>query len=64
MTNGDKIRNLSDEELVIFLLDEMGIECRCCANKKTDCPCITPCTDGILKWLKQEAVEEEWQVCF
>lgn len=49
-TNGDRIRSMTDEELVTFL-SEYG-----------DCPCVggkfcergTRCEDGVLMWLKQE----------
>lgn len=62
MTNGDKIRNMSDEELARFLdrtcgcsvcfLDIMTGEC---ASFKSSRDCIA----NKVKWLNQEARERE-----
>lgn len=52
MTNGDKIRQMTDEELV----KAIGLACRRCAYFKNG-KCTEPdkdCTDGNLEWLKQE----------
>ncbi len=63
MTNGDKIRNLSDDELLHYI----GASCQRCAfsskedNDLIDClECDASCTDGTLQWLKQEANETEF----
>lgn len=46
MTNGDKIRQMSDEELA---------EVICCQNYKHKDDCFnTPCSECIKEWLKQE----------
>lgn len=51
-TNGDKIRQMSDEELA-ELIDN---SCKACAKDVTECD--TECVNGILAWLKQEAKDE------
>ncbi len=53
MTNGDKIRHMSDEELADFIEKNnwRNDSCKNCAD--TD----TTCTDCWLKWLKSEARE-------
>ena len=60
MTNGDRIRNMTDEELadVVMLRD--------CKSDKAECPmwraetssCITMCRAAFVEWLKQEAKQE------
>lgn len=49
MTNGDKIRAMSDEELA----DVMQGQCTCCAYQLTGCT-EKECKDGVYEWLKQE----------
>ena len=54
MTNGDRIRQMTDEELAEWLAD--GNEpCDMCAMEK--CDLFSHCKTGVLKWLKQEANE-------
>ena len=53
-TNGDRIRSMTDEELV----KSIGLMCKRCAyNKVVHGECFgrgKECTDGNLEWLKQE----------
>jgi len=61
ITNADRIRSMTDEELAEFL--RPLTECvRCCAWDKEDCydmrPCYTgekPCKEMWKEWLKQPA---------
>ena len=51
MTNADRIRSMTDEELADFFY---GIrECSVCAYNYED-RCVR-CSDGIFKWLKKPA---------
>lgn len=52
-TNGDGIREMSDEDLAV-LLAELGA-CECCTCKGTDHDCLVKsCDEGICEWLQQE----------
>jgi len=51
MTNGDKIRAMSDEELLDFLY---GRFLNCPPNSKSECP-LLDCDRCWLDWLKKEA---------
>lgn len=53
MTNADKVRQMTDEELA----DIMQGQCACCAYQLTGCT-ERECKDGAYKWLKQEARED------
>lgn len=57
MTNADKIRNMTDEELSTYLikLTEVSHTCDICEpiyRENGDCNCH--CEDGVLRWLKME----------
>ena len=60
MTNADRIRNMTNEELVVFL-DEFGGRCLECAEdaKNKSCPIYKEgyyCRpQNIMKWLQQPA---------
>lgn len=57
-TNADRIRQMTDEELSVFL---GGIADNCSYNTCDNCPMYGACVDVPLsrdKWLKQEASEE------
>lgn len=63
MTNGDKIRAMTDEELADFF-------CRishCCANDTTCsmCPIFDGCAQNVMcveRWIKQEVdSNDEWR---
>lgn len=68
VTNGDKIRAMTNEELAIHLF-EIGWECHRCSEherldnnplfrgEKCDENCVTHC----LEWLKQPAEEDDGQ---
>lgn len=51
ITNGDKIRQMRNDELVGFL------DCSACLYAGHDCA-NQDCTEGKLAWLKQEAKDE------
>ena len=56
MTNADRIRAMSDEELAEYV----GKNCLCDRIQDTDrkfCDCRAVCTDCIVEWLKQPAEE-------
>lgn len=64
MTNGDRIRQMTDEELAKFI-DIYDIEDICrtrCAKtgeERNRCMCYgEECKSHILKWLKQEVSED------
>ena len=51
MTNGEKIRNMDDEQLA-----ELIHKCACCEYVHDGKKCaIDNCTAGIVKWLQKEA---------
>lgn len=55
ITNGDRIRKMTDEELA----DKLTDKCAVCAYHYAECEtkfCI--CEEGVLKWLKQEVSED------
>lgn len=57
MTNGDKIRAMTDEELV----DSIGLACKRCiyhTDRLGDCA-DRECTDGNLAWLKREVAQND-----
>jgi hypothetical protein len=59
MTNGDKIRAMTDEELSDFL---GGIADNCSYNTCDNCPMYGACADVPLsrdKWLREEATSDE-----
>lgn len=58
ITNADKIRQMSDDELaalIVLVADDHGDMCKYC--KKENCKNQT-CDAGVLAWLKQEAKDE------
>jgi hypothetical protein len=59
MTNGDKIRSMTDEELVTVL----DTDCNRCVKSENCELCGDPvgygiCVKGNIEWLKQEARED------
>ena len=55
MTNGDRIRHMTDEELVSIV--KFWLECNNCPLQN-DRGCDGNCELGTLKWLKQEVSED------
>ena len=52
MTNGQKIKNMSDEELAYFLANYFS--CELCRLKDTSiCKSADSCKNAILEWLRQ-----------
>lgn len=63
LTNADRIRAMSDEELAVFLERSTG-GCETCAadcvcNGPEDLPAKEVCHQGVLVWLRQPATEEK-----
>lgn len=60
MTNGDKIRSMTDEELVAFFLLKIGGDEVCPVdNFPQDCCKFIPCCECWKRWLKQEAENDD-----
>ena len=58
MTNADRIRAMSDEELAEFIENKKPCEvCSCGKDGICYCGYGETCHNGILKWLKSEAKE-------
>ena len=56
MTNGDRIRSMTDEELVGLLSRTIEPHCDYCQLATVEGACTdTLCEDAILKWLQQPA---------
>lgn len=56
MTNGDRIRSMTDEELTEFLFsDDYYIDCTTCKEPENEYgTCIGKCENELLRWLKSE----------
>lgn len=57
MTNGDKIRQFTDKELVRFL-DDYSVISQFCPSYKSNCNGETDCKHCWLKWLQEEVQED------
>ena len=53
MTNADRIRSMSDEELAKFIVDEV---CLYCQTYRTE-ECYNKCISAQAEWFKQPAEE-------
>jgi hypothetical protein len=56
MTNADKIRSMTDEQLADFLADV--IDCWHCPTYQ-ECTDVKSCDNVLMAWLKQEHKEEQ-----
>lgn len=56
MTNAERIRQLTDKELVSFL-DDYGVISQFCPSEEIDCNGETDCGRCWLKWLRMEVLE-------
>ena len=54
MTNLDRIKNMTADELVELL----NAPCKSCAYREHTRCSFRPCEEGIKKWLEQEAENE------
>ena len=56
MTNGDKLRRMTDEQITDKLVSN---PCSVCVYEIEDCTTdqTLKCADGVLAWLKEEAKE-------
>ncbi len=64
VTNADRIRNMTDEELAKFLAEDVINVVNCCDCDEPESEygsCIGDCKNRYLKWLQTE-VEEEVEV--
>ena len=60
MTNGERIRQMTDEELAALIANEYDF-CSLCAFHNNELICTkqpTECSKGFLAWLKQEVSED------
>lgn len=53
-TNADRIRDMSDEDLAKFIVDEM---CLYCQTYRTE-ECYNKCVSAQIEWLKQPVEED------
>lgn len=56
MTNGDKIRSMTDEELAEFIAQRRT--CDTCCSELTRCITTANCKGGVLTWLRKEVSED------
>lgn len=63
MTNADRIRSMTDEELANKMYDWFSDDCLSCPVLKDDCSAWNigniRCYDALLEWLKQEAADKD-----
>lgn len=60
-TNADRIRNMTDEELAYFLIEEAHAVCDCCECDEPESEygsCIGDCKNPMLKWLQSEVEDK------
>lgn len=60
MTNADKIRSMTDEELAKWIESPGFFSCNMCVHLIGSAECKEEnCAKAALKWIKQEAEEEK-----
>ena len=61
MTNADKIRQMTDEEIAnaILRLDDNRLICEHCSKRYVICDNRKQCREHIIEWLKQEVDDAE-----
>ena len=52
MTNGDRIRQMNNKELLDFLIDFENDACICCLDNCEECNCT--CGYGYQEWIETE----------
>ena len=57
MTNEDKINNMTNAELLLYMYSNN--KCESCIYYKEGGFCLWRCNEGVTKWLKQTATEEK-----
>lgn len=57
MTNYERIKSMSVEEMAAFMEDCHSMGCLMCSAGKRDC-CTDECIKGHLLWLQREAEED------
>ena len=55
MSNYEKIKNMSIDEMADFLEDIYGVDCNCPA--KASCDMFDSCLQAIVAWLESEVKE-------
>lgn len=58
MKNREKLRQMTDEELAYYICHKIGISCAVCPSVST-CGWGAGTANGLVKWLRAEAEEEE-----
>lgn len=58
LTNGDRIRSMSDEELAMLMIDDCCSHCNYGVDKFGNCNTKMSCDEAILEWLKKEVNNE------
>ena len=59
MTNGERIRNMTEDELAHWLNNEASNTCNICIGQKDKSSCTHyECEECITKWLKQGVIED------
>lgn len=56
MTNGDRIRAMTDKELAEFIAQRRT--CDTCCNNLTRCITTANCKGGVLAWLRKETEKD------
>lgn len=59
MTNEDKINNMTNAELLLYMYSSSNKKCESCVYYENRGFCLWRCSEGIKKWLKQTAETEE-----
>lgn len=55
MTNFERIKNMTAEEMMEFIIYERSCDCDCCIYVYNDNCTMPKCKEGIKAWLEQEA---------
>ena len=60
VTNAEKIRSMTDQELAVFLSRDLKEPCDYCQLAVFEGACTeTLCDDAMMKWLRQPAEEDD-----
>lgn len=60
ITNADRIRSMTDQELAVFLSRDLKQPCDYCQLEDLEGACTeTLCDDAMMKWLQQPAEKPE-----
>lgn len=62
ITNGDRIRGMTDEELACFFCSDVCIPCVHCTDGDRMCSPSLPCSDHFKSQVFYEWLRKEWQL--